>query len=97
MKYVCIKGFIYDKIDMFSSSGSHVFHKFIVGEKVEIYDNVYNAYTSQKFRDEKIDFHFTKNGLVYHPSMYLPGRKFNKHFKSEGKLREDRINEILNG
>ena len=95
MKYVCIKDFIYDKINMFSSSGSHINHKFIIGDKAEIYDNVYNAYTSQKFRDEKIDFYIRKNGLFLY--MYLPGRKFNKHFKSEGKLREDRINEILNG
>ena len=58
---------------------------FRIGCKI---DNV-EIICEEGFRDSKITFDI--NGL----SFYLPRRKFLKHFISESKLREDRINKIM--
>ena len=90
MKYVCIKELILSKITQNGYS-----YKFNLNDKIKKIKII----NEEGYRDKRINFFFDSNqpNIPGECSFYMPARKFNKHFKSEANLRQDRINEILNG
>lgn len=84
MKYICIKEF-----NHLPSKVSFKF-KFMLNDKI----SDVKITNMEGARDKRVSFLFEKNHS-YICNFYMPARKFFKHFKSEGKLREDRINEIF--
>lgn len=88
MKYVCIKEFVYDKWD---------FRKeFLIGDEISEPE-----ITKDKgYRDILVMFKYPAPASLFYYKrivyIYMPGRKFYKHFRSLAELRQDKINEILN-